>query len=43
MCKHTNMQGKIPYLSIYFCQVIIWRESDAWQGILGGGGQEVIA
>ena len=34
--------GKIPSLSIYLCEVIVWGEPDAWQGILWGGGQEAL-
>lgn len=34
--------GKISSLSIYFCQAIIWWKSDAWQGILWGGGEKAL-
>ena len=34
--------GKISSLSVYFCQVIIWRESDARQSFLWRGGEKTL-
>lgn len=34
--------GKISSISVYFLQTILWREPDAWQGLLWRGGEKAL-